>query len=104
MTQYSHEIYRTVHQWVMENPSSIGIITRAIADGAKDYAESTRKERVEWEIIASMVMEKRLFDGNENFLAEKIESMKETNSIKWDHMIEKLREKHATRKANRENQ
>lgn len=94
MTKDEIEIYNQVRKWVIENPSSIGIVTLAITTGLKDYANEARKERCDWEVIACMAMEKRLFNGHEKFLADKIEAMKSTNSIRWDHTVELLRKKH----------
>jgi hypothetical protein len=94
MDEEEAKMYNAVRQWVIENPSSIGVITLAITTGLRDYANEARKERGEWEVIACMAMEKRLFNGNQKFLADKIESMKSTNCIRWDHTVEVLRKQH----------
>jgi len=94
MNREEQEIYNTVRRFVLDNPSSIGTITLAITVGLRDYANEARKERCDWETIACMAMEKRLFNGNEKFLADKIESMKSTNAIRWDHTVEVLRKRH----------
>jgi hypothetical protein len=94
MTKDEVEIYNQIRKWVIENPSSIGIVTLAITTGLRDYANEARKERSDWEIIACMAMDRRLFNSNEKFLADKIEAMKSTNTIRWDHTVELLRKKH----------
>ena len=99
MTEEEAKMYRAVRQWVIENPSSIGIITLALTAGLKDYAEEASKKRMEWEVIACMAMESRLFKGHENMLADRIEAMKDTNALRWDHTVEALRKKHVARAA-----
>jgi hypothetical protein len=45
------------------------------------------------EVIASMAMNTRLFKGNENFLAQKLEKWNGKTSLRWDDQIAKLKEK-----------
>jgi hypothetical protein len=99
MTEEEAKMYHTVRQWVIGNPSNIGIITLALTAGLRDYAEEANKIRSEWEVIACMAMEARLFKGHEKMLADKIEAMKDTNALRWDHTVEALRKKHAARAA-----
>jgi citrate lyase synthetase len=99
MTEEEAKMYNTVRQWVVENPSSVGVITMALTAGLRDYADKANKVRMEWEVIACVAMEARLFKGHEKMLADKIDAMKDTNSLKWDHTVEVLRKKHAKRAA-----
>jgi hypothetical protein len=99
MDEEEAKMYNAVRQWVIENPSSIGVITLALTVGLRDYANEARKERSEWEVIACMAMEARLFKGHENMLADRIEAMKDTNALRWDHTVEALRKKHIARAA-----
>lgn len=99
MTEEEAKMYRTVRQWVIENPSSVGVITMALTAGLRDYADKTNKVRMEWEVIACMAMEARLFKGHEKMLADRIEAMKDTNSLRWDYTVESLRKKYAKRAA-----
>ena len=99
MTEEEAKMYNAVRQWVVENPSSVGVITMALTAGLRDYANEANRVRIEWEVIACMAMEARLFKGHEKMLAEKIDAMKDTNSLKWDHTVEVLRKKHAKRAA-----
>jgi len=99
MTEEEAKIYNTVWHWVAEKPSSVGVISMALTAGLRDYANEANRVRLEWEVIACMAMEARLFKGHEKMLADKIEAMKDTNSMRWDHTVEVLRKKHAKRAA-----
>ena len=88
------EIYTTVKQWMNDQPEFAVFIINGLLDGLAANAQAARRERSDWETIACMAMEKRLFNGNEKFLADKIENMKSSNSIRWDHTVEALRKKH----------
>ena len=88
------EIYTTVKQWMNDQPDFAVFVINGLLDGLAENIKTSRQERCDWETIACMAMEKRLFSGNEKFLADKIESMKSSNSIRWDHAVEALRKKH----------
>jgi len=61
--------------------------------GMQDKMYQTRKHAADMEVVASMAMNTRLFKGNEKFLADKLDSWKDFNSLRWDDQITKLREK-----------
>jgi hypothetical protein len=98
------EIYTTVKQWMNDQPEFAVFIINGLLDGLAANAQAARRERIDWETIrrersdwetiACMAMEERLFNGHEKFLADKIENMKSSNSICWDHTVEALRKKH----------
>ena len=91
------EIYSTVKHWMNDQPDFAVFVINGLLDGLSANAQAARQARSDWETIACMAMEKRLFSGNEKFLADKIESMKSTNSIRWDHTVEALRKRHRSR-------
>jgi len=91
------EIYATVKQWMNDQPDFAVFVINGLLDGLAANAQAARQDRSDWETIACMAMEKRLFNGHEGFLADKIESMKSTNSIRWDHTVEALRKRHRSR-------
>jgi hypothetical protein len=88
------EIYNTVKQWLTDQPDFAIFVINGLIDGVAESARIARQDRYDWEIIACMAMEKRLFNGNEKFLADKIESMKGTNTVRWDHTVAALRKRH----------
>ena len=91
------EIYSTVKHWMNDQPDFAVFVINGLLDGLAANAQAARQDRSDWETIACMAMEKRLFNGNEGFLADKIESMKSTNCIRWDHTVEALRKRHRSR-------
>jgi chemotaxis response regulator CheB len=76
------------------NPIMMRSIINSAIGGCERYAEEVRKHAVDMEIVANMAMNTRLFKGNEKFLADKLESWKSMNGLRWDDQIKKLREKH----------
>ena len=86
--KFLNEVARRSHDPMMMR----SIINSAIG-GCERYAESVRKHAVDMEVVANMAMNTRLFKGNEKFLADKLESWKHMNGLRWDDQIESLRGK-----------
>lgn len=76
-----------------QDPVMMQAIIMSAVGGVRRNAEEVRKHAVDMEVVASMAMNARLFKGNEKFLADKLESWKHMNGLKWDDQIVKLREK-----------
>ena len=91
------EIYSTVKHWMNDQPDFAVFVINGLLDGLAANTQAARQDRSDWETIACMAMEKRLFNGHEKFLADRIESMKSSNSIRWDHTVEALRKRHRSR-------
>lgn len=66
------------------------IILYAVA-GVVSNADEIRKHAVDMETVANMAMNTKLFKGNEKFLADKLESWKHMNGLRWDDQIKRLR-------------
>ena len=75
------------------DPKMMQKIIDVAIHGMQDMMYQTRKHAADMEVVASMSMNARLFKGNEKFLADKLESWKDFNSLRWDDQITKLREK-----------
>jgi hypothetical protein len=76
-----------------KDPDMLRSIIFSAIGGVQRNAEEVRKHAVDMEVVASMAMNTRLFKGNEKFLADKLESWKHMNGLKWDDHIAKLKEK-----------
>ena len=76
-----------------KDPVMMHAIIRAAVDGVVRHAEEVRKHAVDMETVASLAMNTRLFKNNEKFLADKLESWKHMNGLRWDDQIAKLRSK-----------
>lgn len=76
-----------------QDPVMMQSIIMSAVGGVRRNAEEVRKHAVDMEIVASMALNTRLFKGNEKFLADKLESWKHMNGLKWDEQIAKLKEK-----------
>jgi hypothetical protein len=76
-----------------KDPVMMQSIIMSAVGGVRRNAEEVRKHAVDMEVVASMALNTRLFKGNEKFMADKLESWKHMNGLKWDEQIAKLREK-----------
>ena len=76
-----------------QDPVMLQSIIMSAVGGVRRNAEEVRKHAVDMEVVASMALNTRLFKGNEKFLADKLESWKHMNGLKWDEQIARLREK-----------
>ena len=76
-----------------KDPVMMQSIIMSAVNGVRRNAEEVRKHAVDMEIVANMAINTRLFKGNEKFLADKLESWKHMNGLRWDDQISKLKEK-----------
>jgi hypothetical protein len=76
-----------------KDPTMMQSIIMSAVGGVRRNAEEVRKHAVDMEVVANMAMNTRLFKGNEKFLADKLESWKHMNGLRWDDQIAKLKEK-----------
>jgi len=98
----NEKIFLAVREWVKQEPSRASLIATAMNIGLEDYAKKAREERLEWETIAAIAINARLYNGQERILADKIEGMKEGNAYRWDDTVTRLREKHKAKAEKRE--
>ena len=84
-------LYLQVSHAIEQDPEAIEWVIKGITDGLRIAAKQAREDSSGWEVIANMAMNKRLLDGNELFIADKIDGLKERATFRWDWYIEKLR-------------
>ena len=85
------QLYLQVSHAIEQDPEAIEFAIKGLTDGLRIAAKQAREDQVSWEVIANMAMNKRLFDGHELFIADKIEALKDRASFRWDWYVEKLR-------------
>jgi len=85
------QLYSFASEAVQKDIDAVYWLTKGMTDGIQLSAQNGRRDQADWEIIANMAMNKRLLDGNELFIADKIESLKDRASCRWDWYVEKLR-------------
>jgi hypothetical protein len=85
------QLYLQVSHAIEQDPEAIEWAIKGITDGLHIAAKQAREDQVSWEVIANMAMNKRLLDGHELFIADKIEKLKDRASCRWDWYVEKLR-------------
>jgi hypothetical protein len=85
------QLYLQVSHAIEQDPEVIEWAIKGITDGLRIAAKQAREDQAGWEVIANMAMSKRLFDGHELFLADKVDTLKDRASCRWDWYVEKLR-------------
>ena len=85
------QLYLQVSRAIEQDPEAIEWAIKGIMDGLRIAAKQAREDQAGWETIAIMAMNKRLLDGNELFIADKIEALKDRASCRWDWCVEKLK-------------
>ena len=89
--QEKYQFYLHISHAIEKDPEAIEWAIKGITDGLSIAVKRAREDQLEWEIIANMAMNKRLLDGNEMFIADKIDSLKNRACLRWDWYVEKLR-------------
>jgi hypothetical protein len=84
-------LYSFASEAVQKDIDAVYWLTKGMTDGIQVSAQNSRRDQADWEIIANMALNKRLLDGHELFIADKIESLKDRASCRWDWYVEKLR-------------
>jgi len=85
------QLYLQVSYAIEQDPEAIEWAIKGITDGLRIAAKQAREDQAGWEIIANMAMNKRLLDGHELFIADKIDKLKDRATFRWDWYVEKLR-------------
>lgn len=92
MTEDDLKFLREVAKRSHDRTMMQSIIMSAIG-GLENSAREAHLRATDMEVVASMAMNTRLFKGNEDFLAQKLERWHGQTSLRWDDQIEKLRSK-----------
>lgn len=92
MTEDDLKFLREVSKRSHDRAMMQSIIMSAIG-GLENSAREAHLRATDMEVVASMAMNTRLFKGNEDFLAQKLERWHGQTSLRWDDQIEKLRSK-----------
>ena len=72
-----------VYETIRQNPSWADAAIRTILNAMRDIMEQCRKDQLDWEVVAKMAMQKRLMNGNEQFLADKLENLQPRALHNW---------------------
>ena len=76
-----------------QDPVMMRSIINSAIGGCEREARLAREQAADMEVVASMAMNTRLFKGNENFLAQKLEKWHNKTALRWDAQIEALKAK-----------
>jgi len=76
-----------------QDPQMMRSIVNSAIGGCERGARLAREQAADMEVVAAMALNARVFKGNENFLAQKLEKWKDQTALRWDDQIEKLKEK-----------
>ena len=89
--QEKAQFYLHICRTIEKDEDAIGWAIKGINDGVRLAAQQARQDQADWEVIANMALNKRLLDGHELFIADKIDKLKGRASCRWDWYVEKLR-------------
>jgi hypothetical protein len=76
-----------------QDPVMMRSIIHSAVGGVEHNARQAHARAADMEVVAAMAMNTRLFKGNENFLAQKLEKWKDQTALRWDDQIKALKEK-----------
>lgn len=92
MTEDEEKFLREV-RFRCQDPTMLRNVINVAITGCEDNAFKLQCKAADMEVVASMAMNTRLFKGNEDFLAQKLEKWQGQTSLRWDDQINKLKEK-----------
>lgn len=72
-----------VYETIKARPEWADEAAHAIYVALRDNMEQLRKNQLDWEIVAKMALQKRLMNGNEQFLADKLEKLQPKAYQNW---------------------
>jgi hypothetical protein len=75
-----------------QDPEMMRSIINSALGGVEHNARQARARAADMEVVAAMAMNARLFKGNANFLAQKLEAWGGKTSLRWDDQIKALKE------------
>jgi len=77
-----------------QDPNMMRSIINSAIGGCEQKMHKACEQAADMEVVASMALNTRLFKGNENFLAQKLEKWRGRTALRWDDQIKALKEKH----------
>ena len=86
-----NKLYLIVRDALEEKPDLLRWVIDGMSDGMAFSVLQTRRDQTEWETIAYYAMNKRLMNGDELFLADKIDALKPRSSLNWGWFVGELR-------------
>lgn len=92
MTPEDIKFYQEVRQR-SQDPDAMRQIIHVAIKGLEDSANILQQKAADMEVVAAMALNGRVFKGNQDFLAQKLEKWEGQTSLRWDDQIKKLKEK-----------
>jgi len=86
------EFARYVRGVMSMHPEWSGTCASAMQAGISDALSQSHHDKTEWEAIAVNAMHGRIFNSNKKWLADKIEAISSRGALRWDAVLERLRE------------
>lgn len=76
-----------------QDPVMMRSIINSALGGCESNSRQAQERAADMEVVAAMSLNARVFKGNENFLAQKLEKWRGRTALRWDDQINKLKEK-----------
>jgi hypothetical protein len=74
-----------------KDPEMFYEILRAATDGIYDLAIENQKKAADMETVAAMVLNTKLFAGQESYIAQLLDRWKNKAALNWDDQIDRLK-------------
>ncbi len=91
------DIRKQITEWVASDTTHAQIILHQVIFCLQQQIREANRVATEWETIAMQALETRLCKGHEASLASRIETLQSRSFYKWDRIVDKLRQRHATK-------
>ena len=91
MKETDWQFLQGVKLYVENNPHIVAQLNNAIQSGINEALNAACAQAADMEATAAMALNARLFKGNQNFIADKLEKWKGKTALRWDDQIKALR-------------
>jgi len=87
MTESQYRFLENIKSYVKNDPEIVPYITDFVAKGLKEALDEVNQRAADMEIVASIMMYKKKWKGQDELVMDKINKWKSKASLNWDGLI-----------------
>ena len=91
MSEEEYQFGAYIADILSSHPEWLGTAIHATQAGIVSAIKQSDADRVEWETIAMVASDARLFKSKSIWIGDKLERLKGRASCRWDHIIARLK-------------
>jgi hypothetical protein len=91
VTEEEYHFGAYISDILSSHPEWLGTAIQATQAGVSSALKQSEADRVEWETIAMVATDARLFKSKSIWIGDKLERLKGRASCRWDHIIARLK-------------